>query len=339
MFEKARLKLTIWYLLIIMIISIFFSIAIYSDINTEFKKIEKKQELFQKRLNRGFLSPPPTMNETIKVNSEAIQEARIRVLTTLSLINLLILFIAGAAGHFLAGRTLKPIKEMLNEQNRFITDASHELRTPLTSLRTGIEVNLRNKKMKIEDYKNLLQSNLEEVISLQTLSDNLLKLSLKSRIINQQDLKTASLKKMIGDAVKKVVLQAKNKQIKIYTQATDVQIKVMPDRITEAITIFLDNAIKYSPPKSQIDITSYSNPKNTKISIADRGIGIGEDDLPFIFDRFFRADRSRAKDKSEIQGYGLGLSIARRIINSHQGSIEVKSRLNKGTTIIITLPS
>ena len=178
MFENARIKLTAWYLGIIMLVSILFSVVIYTGINAELERIEHMQLRFQEDLEEGIIPPSNIRIErTLKADPAVIKAARARLLTILGLINLAILGISGGAGYFLAGRTLKPIREMVEEQKRFIADSSHELRAPLTSLRTEIEVALRNTKLNLSDAKKLLVSNLEEVLSLQLLSDNLQNLS------------------------------------------------------------------------------------------------------------------------------------------------------------------
>src|SRR5579871_1666254 len=130
MFESARIKLTAWYLLIIMLISIFFSLAFYNAATREIRRVIRVQEF---RSANTLLLPIPA--QRIKDVEES--EERLRLI--LFLINGGIFFLAGGAGYFLAGRTLRPIKIMVDDQNRFITDASHELRTPLTSLRSEIE--------------------------------------------------------------------------------------------------------------------------------------------------------------------------------------------------------
>ena len=145
MFKSARLKLTAWYLLIIMLISILFSIAIYSEINADLGRLEHYQEL-RKQRDLQFAPPLPPNPE---LDRNVVAEARDRITLILFLVNFGILVVSGGSAYFLAGRTLKPIKDMVDEQNRFITDSSHELRTPLTSLRSEIEVNLRDKNLSV----------------------------------------------------------------------------------------------------------------------------------------------------------------------------------------------
>ena len=151
MFQKTRIKLTAWYLLIIMLVSISFSAVIFKMLTAELDRLEHVEIL---RIQRQF-PPPPLL-----LDPETIEEVKGRLLLRLLSVNLFILAGSALAGYFLAGRTLRPIAEMIEEQNRFISDASHELRTPLTALKSEIEVNLRNKNMTLVESKNLLRSNL-----------------------------------------------------------------------------------------------------------------------------------------------------------------------------------
>ncbi|MCL5410510.1 MAG: HAMP domain-containing histidine kinase [Patescibacteria group bacterium] len=337
MFQSARLKLTAWYLIIIMSISVLFSFVIYSGINVELRRFERFQERVKvlQESNELFISPPPTRNIS-RFDPEMIGQARTRLLVILGAINIAILGIAGGAGYFLAGRTLKPIKKMVDEQNRFVADASHEFRTPLTSLRSEIEVNLRNKNLALKDVKKLLGSNLEEVLNLQMLSDNLLELAQTEKPIDSSNFVLVSLTQSIDTAIRKLDASIKEKEIKIEKKTANVSIYGLPDRITELFIILLDNAVKYGFKKSKVAISVKKTDGNAQIKIKDNGTGIEESDLPFVFDRFYRASKSRSK--GQVSGYGLGLSIARKIVDSHHGSISVESKVNKGTTFTVVLP-
>lgn len=337
MFHSARLKLTLWYLMIIMAISLLFSIVIYESANNEFHRLERMQE----RVNRDFekrIAPMPIGQGRqdfilfTPEDTDAIHDARERFILMLGLINLSIFVASGTAGYFLAGRTLRPIQIMINDQKRFVSDSSHELRTPLTSLRTEIEVALRNKNLNQIEAKKVLKSNLEEIINLQTLSDNLLELAQNGKLINKNLIKPISIKSILNDAIKKTEKIAKTKQIKIINNTKDIKINGVQDRLTEVFVILLDNAIKYSPKNSNIEIELKKENKRIKISIIDHGKGISEKDLPYIFDRFYRSDKSRSE-----KGYGLGLSIAKKIVESHNGSISVKSEPGKQTVFTVTL--
>lgn len=333
MFESARIRLTAWYLLIIMSVSILFSLVIYNGINVELQRFEQIEEIAQEFESQGLV--PPKQISRSRVDPEMISAARARLITTLGIINLVILAVSGFAGYFLAGRTLRPIQHMVDQLNRFVSDASHEMRTPLTSLRSEIEVSLLNKKLTLPQAKKLLQSNLEEVIQLQELSDNLLELTQYDNTNNAVLFAPVSTAEVLKEAVKKVHGQAKKKNITIEQTFKEVIVTGNKDRLRELFTILLDNAIKYSNSESTVKVTSKHEKKSVYISVSDQGIGIDKKELPYIFERFYRSDKSRSK---KIDGFGLGLSIAKKIVTMHKGSISVKSVPQKGTTFIIRLP-
>ena len=341
MFQSARLKLTAWYLLIIMVISLAFSFVIYAGSNTEFNRILRIEKFhtehpeFQLRLQGNNLQiqrlPEPELPD-----KQVIEDAERRLIERLAAVNLIIFVLSAGAGYFLAGRTLRPIKQMVDDQNRFITDASHELNTPITSLRTGIEVNLRDKKLTLAKAKDVLKSNLEEVESLQLLSADLIKLTQYRQASGTIPLSSISLRKVITDAAEKVRVLAKTKQITVTTELLDVCIKGEERSLTEAFVVLLDNAIKYSSEKTEVSVISKQTDGKVEIKIQDHGIGIDKEDVPHIFDRFYRADKSRTKQ--HIPGYGLGLSIAKRVVEFHKGTISVTSVVGEGTTFTLTFP-
>src|SRR5882724_1251229 len=128
MFESARLKLTAWYLVIIMAVSFLFSFTIYSSVNFEFQRFQRMEIKFQKDIAKEKISFPPPQNRFYRIghpDPKMIENSRRRLILSLALINFGILIGSGAAGYFLAGRTLRLIKKMVDEQKRFITDASH----------------------------------------------------------------------------------------------------------------------------------------------------------------------------------------------------------------------
>lgn len=311
-----------------MLISFAFSVAIYKVLVTEFERVERIQ-----RLRRDFQAPFQFRRPVI--DPEVLQESENRLRATLILINLAILAAAGVAGYFLAGKTLKPIKDMVDEQSRFITDASHELRTPLTSLKSEIEVNLRAKDLSLQEAKKLLQSNLEEVNHLQYLSDHLIRLTQYQKG-NGSNFEKINLFEITEEAIRKVTNLAKNQKITIRNLIKDQIVDGDRQSLIEMFVIFLDNAIKYSPPGKTVTITSRKLEGSLQIDIKDQGFGIDEVDLPHLFDRFYRADKSRTK--KEVGGYGLGLSIAKQIVEKHHGSIKVESKLSRGTVFSIHLP-
>ena len=334
MFRQARLKLTAWYLLIIMIISLSFSALIYQLINIEITRFANSQ---RNRIERQFITndrnpgPPPVF-----IDDDLINESRNRLLINLAIINSVILIVSGSLSYFLAGRTLSPIQKMTEDQNRFISDASHELRTPLTALKSLFEVSLRDKNINLPEAKKVINSGINQTDKLKVLSDSLLELSRFDGNHLSNNFQGISLKKIILESISQIKIKADKKNIKIISQIGPQKVFGDPNKLTEVFVIFLDNAIKYSSANTQIKLISQAKQNHLVIKIVDHGIGIGQKDLPHIFDRFYQADNARTKNKDS--GYGLGLSIAKQIVEYHQGKILVNSKPKKGTTFTVHLP-
>jgi two-component system, OmpR family, sensor histidine kinase CiaH len=342
MFHSARLKLTAWYLLIIMVISISFSAFIYFGAAREYDRILRlEQYRVMHPMRPGIiLQRPPSETELFSVSpqqdAELVEWAKLRVLEALFGINVVILFLSTLAGYFLAGRTLRPIKNMLDEQNRFITDASHELNTPLTALKTSLEVNLRDKKLSLDKARKVLSSNLEDVNNLQSLSEELMELIMYQKQNGNFKIAKVALSDIIKTTVEQVKSLAEKKKIAIKVDAPKTFVMGDEKSLKELFVILLDNAIKYTDSRSPISLTVKKDDSDVNVLVKDGGVGIKKEDFPHIFDRFYRADRSRTKQR--VGGYGLGLSIAKRIVSLHNGNIKVESEVGKGSIFTVTLP-
>lgn len=334
MFRSARIKLTGWYLLMIMAVSLFFSVVIYANVDRELTRLEQIQEISRTRAEEYFGYAPPARVTTI-IEENLINEARERLISDLAVLNAFILLAAGWVGYFLAGRTLRPIREMIDTQSRFLTDASHELKTPLTSLRAEIEIFLRSKRKKQSLSEEILRSNLEEVIRLQKLTDNLMELATLEKIGEKIPFEKVDLLEIILLVIKNLEKTSKEKKVEIISKVKKTKIRGHKESLEELFTILIDNAIKYSKSNSKVIISSGKLNNFSFIKVEDTGIGISKEDLDHIFERFFRADRSR--NASNVSGYGLGLSIAKEIVAIHKGQIKVKSS-KKGSTFTVELP-
>lgn len=334
-FKTAYLKLTLFYVLIVMVISIGFSVVIFRLSADEIERgLGRQSRIFVGM--RGANNP--MIMDLDQIRQDQIEESNHNLQTNLLYFNILILILSFSISYILAQKTLKPIEEAVENQNRFTADASHELRTPLTAMKTETEVALRDNNLKIDDARNILKSNLEEINKLVSLSSALLKLAKLDRDI-KAEFKKISLKKAIDDAMDKVKKLANKKAIKIVFDETVVISPIIlgdKDSLVELFIILFDNAIKYSPERSKIIVEISQSNKEIRIIISDQGVGIRESDLPHIFDRFYRADFSRSKEK--VDGYGLGLSIAKRIVDIHHGSILAKSDGEHGSEFIVRFP-
>lgn len=338
MFRSARIQLTLWYMLIILIISSVFSLIIYRSISAELNRFAKRQRYFIQHPVEDRFAPVPTFEmRVIPIDPQLIEESERRVIYSLVVINIGIVSVSGLIGYFLAGRTLKPIHTMVEEQKRFITDASHELRTPLTALKSSIEVHLRDKALTVEEARELLKSNLDDVNRLQGLSDNLLQLAQYQAPQMQLVVEKTSTDTVVSAALKRVQPIADKKHIELSKKGKAYMFEVDAKAISDVLVILLENAVKYSPEKTQVEVAVDRTDGKIKVSVRDEGIGISEKDRPHIFDRFYRADTSRSKEHKN--GYGLGLSIAKRIIDSHKGSISVRTGKKKGAEFVVTVPT
>ncbi|HSX48270.1 MAG TPA: HAMP domain-containing sensor histidine kinase [Candidatus Nanoarchaeia archaeon] len=331
MFKSATFRLTAWYLAIIMAISLFFSFTVYNGASRSLEEgLRRQVRVFQiprLQLDTGI----PGLEQ---IYNDQLNEGRRRILLDLVRTNLLIIVLGGLGSYWLARRTLEPIEEALEAQSRFTADASHELRTPLTAMQTEIEVALRDGKLKMPEAKQLLHSNLEEIAKLRALSEGLLALS-RHQNGEAVPFEEVSLGAVIEEARLRLepIIQSTGGKLNI---GGDDQVVVGErDSLVSLLVILIDNAIKYSKTSPDITISLERQVRSVLVKVADKGIGIKASDLPYIFNRFYRADSSRSKS---TDGYGLGLSIAKQIVDMHSGHIEATSVIAKGTTLIVKLP-
>lgn len=339
MFQKTRLKLTAWYLFIIMCISISFSVVIYRVLSNEVERFTRIQRSrIERRLREGEFFPPSVQfrNSVPIMDPELLEEVKRRLVLRLLIVNGGILVISGGLGYVLAGRTLQPIQVMLDEQNRFVTDSSHELRTPLTSLKSALEVHLRDEDLTLKDAKIVIAESIDEVNKLQSLSDKLLQLAQYQKPNGYVQFEKLSLFEIVKEAAHKMEPLAKQKNIVIKNTILHNEISGNKKGLSDLLTILLDNAIKYSTEGKVIWIDTKKANNSLIISVRDEGIGIRKKDIVHIFDRFYRTDIARSK--KDTGGYGIGLSIAKEIVDTHHGTICVKSKFHKGSTFLVRLP-
>lgn len=331
-FHRASVRLATLYLIIIMFISMVFSLGLYRLSSHEIERSIRRQpsslaQFFQVNNIDGY-------QDMLIGQDVAIDEALSRIKINLAIINLFIFISGGLLSYYLARRTLKPIEDAHEAQSRFTADASHELRTPITAMRIETELTLTEPKLTLKEAKAQLESNIEELDKLTALSEGLLQLSqLENARLDKSD---CNLDNIIKKAIARVSVQAQSKNQTIVYKNKKVMINANSQTMIEALVTILDNAVKYSPEDTEIVINIEFKKQDVLISIKNDGDGILEIDINRIFERFYRADQSR--NKNEISGYGIGLSIAKAAIEAHGGTISVTSKSGNGATFTVSLP-
>lgn len=226
------------------------------------------------------------------------------------------------------------LKDAFQRVNQFSIDVSHELKTPLTILKGETEVALRKEREKA-DYQKLLLSNLEEIDRMSCIIDDLLLLSKADTKVIKLDIEDVALRDLIMDVCLNMKVVADKKEVELQTsELEDVRLKGDELKLRRMFLNVIENGIKYSHSGGKVTVSSYVNDGYAQIDVKDEGVGISEEDIKFVFDRFYRADRSRKR----VSGSGLGLSISRWIAEAHRGSIEVKSQPAQGSMFTIKLP-
>ncbi len=329
-FRSARGRLALTYLSIIMLMSIGFSVVFYYTSSEQLSRQLPPQSFYAEVLK------PAGFNLDVDPFSflrERIQEGRSVLLLRLILLNFFALFVGSLLSYYLARRALAPLEEVIEAQSQFVSDASHELRTPMTAIQTTNEVALRKPKLSLAEAKQIIKHNGEDIMKLKALSDGLLRLATKT--VSKPIMETVSTQEVVTEAVNQIMQAALAKKVSVNDQVPDIKVSANAGSLAQVIVILLDNAIKYSPAKSTISLRGHSKGKFAYLSVKDQGIGIPAKDLPHIFKRFYRSDRSRSKENYE--GYGLGLSIADKLMRQSRGEILVTSQLNKGSTFTLKL--
>jgi two-component system sensor histidine kinase CiaH len=244
--------------------------------------------------------------------------------------------IAIIVGLYLATRALVPIQLAWNKQQQFVADASHELRTPLTVIRLHLERLFRHPNRTIEQESEHISEVIHETSRISKMVSDLLLLARSDSNEIQLNFQQVQLDDLLNRVIQQFQDMAMIKGIKIVS-SIDSSIEMIGDkeRLHQLAVILLDNALKYIKERGLITLVAEKLPSSVNLSITDTGIGIPQEDLPFIFDRFYRGDKARTRT---LVGTGLGLSIAKWIVEEHGGKIRVESKLGEGTTFKIILP-
>lgn len=316
-----------------------FFLNIYSDITAEIVDIFKLLKIIllvdaigiiyaivlSFASGRNIFLPISEMTEAAKTISEKNMNVRLNVSSSKSELKDL-------ARTF--NEMMDRIEDGYNRQKQFVSDASHELRTPIAVLQGYVDMLNRWGKNDKEVLQESIDAIKNEAENMKDLVEKLLFLARNDRgtlILQKEDFNLTSL---LEETIRETTIIDKKHKLNFNIQR-NVNIYADRNSIKQAIRIFLDNAMKYTPKDGIIEINLSAEKKDVIIEILDTGIGMTEEEMQHMFDRFYRSDKSRKREKG---GHGLGLSIAKIIILSHGGKINVKSKPSVGTNIRLILP-
>lgn len=288
-------------------------------------------------VSHAVISPTPSAEgETLSTkphfSSTVLND---NLLTTFLLVGSIMLVVIFMISLYFANRAMKPIIEAWEQQKQFVADASHELKTPLSIITANYDALLANKEETIDSQIKWLGYIKTGTDRMTKLINDLLSLA-KMDDVNLEIVKTVfNLSDEVHNVVSPMAAVAIEKGIAL-SQSVEPYVVVEgdPERIKEVIAILFDNAIKYTHENGKINLSLTKSKRQITFSIQNTGSGISEQDIPHVFDRFYRPDSSRTHENG---GFGLGLSIAKSVINGSGGDIYVSSVENGWTTFTFTL--
>ena len=227
------------------------------------------------------------------------------------------------------------IEESIQQQKRFVEDASHELRTPLAIIHGHLSLLQRWGKEDKEILESSLNTSIKEANRMIDLTNELLLLTQIEKKREHGSFSPCPALEILNEVIENYQLLHENLKInKHFTTNEEILLAIPQEQLKQLLIIIFDNAVKYSGDDKEISINTSDENGKYKMKIQDNGYGISQEDLPYIFDRFYRVDKVRSRNKG---GNGLGLSIAKNIIEEFSGEIKVESTSGKGTTIILLL--
>lgn len=266
-----------------------------------------------------------------------LQESLRHFLLILIFTVLIALGAIGLAGWLLGGLAMRPILESYEQLQRFTANASHELRAPLAAILSNAQVGLL---APIDDCaaKYLRLEKIVDVAKSMNLAiGNLLFLARQAECLAPEVLREIDLTELLADLVdcQTIATAAQHLDLKSDLPFESIVVRAEPDLLRQAVGNLLDNACKYTPAGGMVELRLFASGDRAIIQVEDSGIGIPKQDLPHIFQRFYRVDKERVR---ETGGFGLGLAIAQQIIAAHGGNLSVKSEVKQGSIFQIELP-
>ena len=233
----------------------------------------------------------------------------------------------------LAGRSLGPAQKAWDQQQTFVSNASHELRTPLTFIRATADYSMRTKPN--QEQEEQLRNILSECDYMDILVDDLLLLSRLDANRLVLDPSLIPLPELFAESLSKLQQRADTEGITFSANGYEGAIYADATRIKQVLLILLDNALRFTPAGGKIEIAAEKTGRSIEIKVVDSGAGIQSKHLPYLFDRFYQVTSPK---NTASRSNGLGLSIAKTLIEAHGGTIKIESKIGKGTQVTINLP-
>lgn len=285
---------------------------------------------------RGISFKDGTLEIQYLINVDSEIKSINQLMTTLISALVVLIIIAIGMSIVLASKILKPVKESYDKQVFFVQDASHEMRTPLSIIKGKLEILANSYGDTIDEHFDKVSKMMSEINSLEKLNSDLLLLS-KEDIDSNISLEKVKLNDFIENIVSFYVdiaeIQDKNFSYNKVSDLVEVEWDIV--KIKRMVIILLENSFKYTKAKDSIAVTFEVENKNIKVRVKDTGIGMKEEDIPRVFDRFFRSDDVRGRN---IDGSGIGLSLLKSIGNTLGIKIGVTSKLGEGTEFSLIIP-
>jgi two-component system sensor histidine kinase CiaH len=286
------------------------------------------------------LSVPAGATPIAEVQAISVVDSELSMLCSILIVLLAAgiasLFVTVFAGMYLASRALVPIRTSWEKQQQFVADASHELRTPITVIQANAEQLFRHPDRTIEEESATVSAIMQETRRMNKLVHSLLTLARHDSGQLEIVREAVRLGEVAATAAGQFEPVSIMQDVKLLADIDNhVRIAGDAERLHQLLVILVDNAFKYTPSGGTIKLICRQAGSSAEWIVEDTGAGIMEADLPRIFDRFYRGDRARSRSEG---GAGLGLSIAKWIIDMHNGTISVNSMVGKGTKVTVRFP-
>ena len=326
--QRVR-RLALSYLAVIMTLSLAFSVIIYAITSAQLNRPLPPGEHAQQ--------PPEIIERQFSHRLEQRNsETRGSVIISLVVLNGVMLLVGYWLSLLLARRTLEPIERSIEQQAQFVSYASHEMRTPLAALLLVKEIALRKSTLTEKKARQVLGQNVAEIKKLTELSNSLLDLAKSEGVVTDPELVNPAT--LIEEMVTRFTPAAQAKRVKLVydNQSPTGDVPLQANAVRQILAIFMDNAIKYAPPKNGEVALQARLKKNTlEFIVKDNGPGIAPGDQKHIFERFYRADAARTR--TGVSGHGLGLAIAKSLADRCGYTIRIKSQPPNGAEFTLVV--